>query len=264
MTMLLLACLFTLLIHASETAAYAVRLAGIRIGKLAVALSLAGMIVLVSRTSNMFQGMLTAGIADNAGLTDPHLALAPFRYVLISSSVGTAIAILLFPTLVALSARMIAHFEVTGSIPLMLKATANIHSVKRAKRHIRLPRLEMLSRLRVGGVPKRLIVLNVAVTAIYTVGVLAALYASAFTPDGKSQATMSSALINGIATIIMTLFLDPRVALLTDRAMSGKASQESMNKMFGLLMLSRLAGTILAQVLLVPAAAFIRWTLSLY
>ncbi|QAV17396.1 DUF2837 domain-containing protein [Paenibacillus chitinolyticus] len=264
MTMLLLACLFTLIIHAAETSAYAFRLAGIRTAKLAVALSLAGMIVLISRTSNMVQGLMISGIADKAGQSDPHLALAPFRFVLMSASVGTAIAIVLFPTLVSLSARLIAHFEVTGSIPSLLKATANVHGIKQAGKHLRPPRLQMLSRLRIGGVPKRLVLLNVIVTAIYTVGVLAALYASAYSPDNKSQATMSSALINGIATIIMTLLIDPKVGLLTDRAMHGKASQEAVNKMFGLLMLSRLAGTILAQALLVPATSFILWALTLF
>jgi hypothetical protein len=261
-------CLFTLIIHASETLSYAVRLAGIRTGLLAVSLSLTGMIVLVSRTSNLIQAPMAGGIIDTtAGEPITHELLAhveaQFRIILGAASAGTLLAIVLFPTFVFLSARLISRLEITGSVPQMLKHTVTVSNLKRVKKHIRVPRWEMLSRLRVGGIPKRLLLMNVLVTAIYTVGVLASLYTALLLPEKHTAATMSSGMINGLATIIFTLFVDPRVAIVTDRAISGQKPKESMNKMFGLLMLSRFAGTLLAQLFLLPAAYWLKWMLPL-
>jgi hypothetical protein len=160
---------------------------------------------------------------------------------------------------VFLSARIIAHLERAGSVPAMIKHSVSVESIKRAGKHLRLPKIGMLSRLRIGGLPKRLLLLNTLVTAIYTVGVLAALYASVLIPDFRSQATMSSGLINGVATIIFALFVDPLVAVSTDRALSGKTDIEALNKMFGLLMMSRFIGTLLAQLLLIPSAIWLKW-----
>ncbi|MNH94871.1 hypothetical protein D3C73_475000 [compost metagenome] len=259
-------CLFTLIIHASETLSYAVRLAGIRTGLLAVSLSFTGMIVLVSRTSNLIQAPMAGDIIDQtAGKPISAATLSyveeQFRIILGAASAGTLVAILLFPTFVFLSARIISRLEITGSLPQMLKHTVTVSNLKRAKRHIRFPHLEMLYRLRVGGIPKRLLLMNTIVTAIYTVGVLASLYTALLIPEQHTAATMSSGMINGLATIIFTLFVDPRIAIVTDRAIGGQIPKASMTKMFGLLMLSRFAGTILAQLLFIPAAYWLKWLL---
>ncbi|TCZ74662.1 DUF2837 family protein [Paenibacillus albiflavus] len=263
MQQVLLLCLFTSIIHATDTASYAIRLAGIRVSKLAVALSLAGIIVLVSRTANLVQGLFIGDMVDDAKSGRLADIVSPFRVIIFSSSIGTLIALILFPTLVFISARVISHLEVAGSLPEMLKHSVTIKKLKHAGQHIRKPRLAMLSRLRIGGLPKRLLLLNCLVTAVYTVGVLAALYAAVLTPDNSAKALMSSGLINGIATIIFAMFVDPQVAVATDRALTGKAEIETLNKMFGLLMISRFAGTLLAQLLLVPAAYWIKWVVEL-
>nr|WP_246309964.1 DUF2837 family protein [Paenibacillus frigoriresistens] len=58
--------ILTLIFHSAETLSYAVRMAGITTGKLAIALSLTGMIVLVPRTSNIAQGTMTGKVIDFA------------------------------------------------------------------------------------------------------------------------------------------------------------------------------------------------------
>lgn len=260
---MLVLCIFTAIIHATDTASYAIRLAGIRIGKLAVALSLAGIVVLVSRTSNLVQGIFTGTIVDAAKNGIIQDLETPFRVVIGSAAIGTCLALLVFPTLVFISARMISYLEVSGSVPELLRYSVSFQRIKRVGSKVRLPRLSMLSRLRVGGLPKRLLLLNCVVTAIYTVGVLAALYASVLIPEHSSTAIMSSGLINGIATIIFAVFVDPQIAIVTDRTLSGKSDIEALNKMFGLLLLSRFAGTLLAQLLFLPAAYWIEWIVQM-
>lgn len=252
----------TALIHAVETLSYAIRLAGVRLGKLAVALSLTGIVVLVSRTSNLIQAPLTGQLVD-AARRDPSLnLLLPFQGIVAASSIGTLAAMLLVPTFVRLASRMIVHLELAGSVPQMVRSSVSLDKLKRAGSHLRRPTWRMLSQLRIGGIPKRLLLLNALVTAFYTVGVLASLYASHLSPEHSLAASQSSGLINGIATIVMTVFVDPQIALASERAMRGEASPEETNKMFGLLMLSRLIGTLLAQLLLLPSAYWIAWVVS--
>jgi hypothetical protein len=259
----LLICLFTMIIHTTETLSYAVRLAGVRTGKLAVALSLTGMIVLVARTSNLIQGPLTGSLIDFAEKT--HIDVAQhFRIIIAAASAGTAAAILLFPTFVSLSTRLISHLEIAGSIPQMIKNSVTVGNIKRVGYHLKRPKWETLKRFRLGGVPKRLLLLNCVVTAIYTVSVLSALYASLLTPDFKTTATMSTGLINGFATIIFTILVDPQVALLTDKALQGKTEPEAIQKIYVWLMISRFFGTLAAQLLLIPAAYWVVWISPLF
>src|SRR4051812_39163906 len=53
-------CALTFLIHLIGTLAYAVRIAGVRTGRIAVSFALFNILVLVSRTSNSFQGPFLA------------------------------------------------------------------------------------------------------------------------------------------------------------------------------------------------------------
>jgi hypothetical protein len=258
-----LICLFTFIIHTTETLSYALRFSGVQTGRLAVALSLSGMILLISRTSNLIQAPFTGGLIDQAAALhfDPSLQL---HMIIAAASLGTLAAISLFPTCVQLSKRLIAHLELAGSIPQMLRTAVTVDSIRHVRRHVRFPSLSMISRFRIKGVPKRLLLLNCFGTGIYTTSILSVLYASLLAPEHKATVLMSSGLINGFATIFMTILVDPQIALLTDKALQGKASHESIRDMYLWLMISRFFGTVLAQGLLIPAAYWVAWLAPLY
>ncbi|GGF62381.1 hypothetical protein GCM10010912_04400 [Paenibacillus albidus] len=258
----LLVSVFTFIIHLTETLTYSLRLAGVRIGKLAVALSLSGIILLISRTANMVQAPLTGKILHFAKHNEDYILVDQFRIIIGAATLGTFTALLLFPSAVLLSSRVISHLEVAGSIPQMIRSSVSFQKINNARYHLRFPKLSMLSRLRIGGIPKRLVVLNCLVTAIYTIGVLAALLASTLTTEYSIAASQSSGLINGLATILLTILIDPQIGLITDKVLRGEKEVSALSKVFGLLMVSRLIGTVLAQVLLEPAAYWIKWMVS--
>lgn len=186
---LLIISLFTLIIHTIETLSYAVRLAGVRTGKLAVSLSLFNIIVIVSRLAYTVQAPMTASLVDTAKYTmNLSLLEDQFRVILGSATLGSLLGMLLMPTFVALFSRAIVHFEHAGSVPQLIRNVATIHHLQVARQHIRFPKWEMLSRLRIGGIPKRLLGMNVLIMGIYTVGILAALYASLLAPEYQSTA----------------------------------------------------------------------------
>ncbi|EJL40375.1 hypothetical protein BAG01nite_16260 [Brevibacillus agri] len=263
MDALWLICLLTFIIHTTETLSYAIRFAGVKTGRIAVAMSLVGITLLLSRTSNLIQGPFTGGLMDQAALlhTDPSWQL---HMIIAASSVGTLAAIALFPTFVQISRRVISHLELAGSIPQMLRTAVTVDSLRRVRHHVRIPSWQVISRFRFKGIPKRLLLLNCLGTAIYTSSVLSVLYATLLAPDYKATVLMSSGMINGFATIFMTILVDPQVALLTEKAMQGKATQESIRDMYLWLMISRFFGTLLAQLLLVPAAYWVAWLSPLF
>lgn len=208
----------------------------------------------------MIQAPLMGGIVDAARNSGESTNLQTQLHIIIgASTVGTILGILLLPTFVTLFSKLIVHFETAGSLPQLVKNVATIEHLQYAKRQLRFPTWQLISRLRIGGIPKRLLVLNMLITAIYTAGILATLYASVLAPEYQSTAAMSSGLINGIATIALTILIDPKVALLTEQVMAGKQGMADMDKTVGILMVSRLLGTVAAQAVLLPAAWIIVW-----
>jgi hypothetical protein len=258
---LIIIMLFTIIIHAADTLSYSIRFAGVRVGKYAVALSLVGIIVLISRTSNLVQAPLAGKMIDHTRLDAEYPLELYFRMILGASSLGTLIAIILFPTFVLLASRAIVHFEMAGSIPKLL-TSVTYNQIKSVKSHIKKPTVHMFKSLRMYGIPKRFLLINSLVNAIYTTGVLSALYASYLSTTASTAASQSSGLINGVATIILIILIDPKVAILSERAMGNDEEKAKLGKMYGLLMVSRLAGTLLAQLLLIPAAYWINWIVT--
>jgi hypothetical protein len=62
-----------------------------------------------------------------------------------------------------------------------------------------------------------------------------------------------------VATIIMFLLLDPQLSLMTDDAARQRVGQGQFRAAVASLVGARLAGVLLAQLLLVPAAMLIAW-----
>lgn len=90
------------------------------------------MVLLISRTSNLLQAFLIGGIVDEAKLDSSIDLEHIIRLVLLSASVGTLLAIILYPTLTKLFGYVIQNFETNGSFIRMMK-TNNIQKLKYTK-----------------------------------------------------------------------------------------------------------------------------------
>jgi hypothetical protein len=79
-------------------------------------------------------------------------------------------------------------------------------------------------------------------------------------PKGYAQAaSMSSGIINGIATILLSLFIDPKASVLADKVMK-KQTNYIYLKSYSLTMISsKFLGTVVAQLLFIPAAYYVAW-----
>ncbi|MFC3748616.1 lipid II flippase Amj family protein [Paenibacillus sp. GCM10012306] len=258
---LIIVCLLTLIIHTAETLSYSIRFAGVRLNKIAIALSLTGIIVLVSRTANMIQAPLTAKFVDYAKVNPGFPLLNYLMIIMLASSLGTLIAIGVFPTFVGLFERVISKLEIEGSIPKLLNSVT-ISQLKNTRKYIKKPKVRLYS-FRYLGIPKRFIIMNIFVTAFYTVGVLSSLYAAHLVPQFSTTASQASGLINGLATIMLTVFIDPQLGIITHKATQHVEYRDQLGKIYVVLMGSRFLGTLLGQVVLYPAALFISMLVKL-
>jgi hypothetical protein len=108
-----------------------------------------------------------------------------------------------------------------------------------------------------GGVSLSMTALNVVAVALWTVGVFAALYAGVLDPSVRVTSSTLSSIINGGATVMMAVFIDPHMSGMTDDVIEGRVSESQFRRAIIWLVGSRLAGTALAQLLLVPSALLI-------
>ncbi|WP_436756486.1 lipid II flippase family protein, partial [Streptomyces sp. URMC 124] len=80
---------------------------------------------------------------------------------------------------------------------------------------------------------------------------LSSLYAAHLVPALSTTASQASGLINGMATIILTIFIDPQLGLITDKATRDEEAKNQLGKVYTMLMVSRFFGTMLAQLVIV-------------
>jgi hypothetical protein len=256
---LLLICFLTFVIHLIGTLAYSVRIAGIRTRRIAVSLALFSILVLVSRTSNSFLGPFLAKRVESnlSGLAHTDL-LWDFRWLLISSSIATVVGALMIPTFQRVFCRAVQHFQQHRSIPKLILHGFFKGGLSYVKDVASVPAASNVTGLRGGdGVSASVTLLNVAAVALWTVGVFAALYAGALDPTVRVTSSTLSSIINGGATVMMAVFIDPHMSAMTDDVVEGRVGEPQFRRAVVWLVGSRLAGTLLAQALLVPSALLI-------
>jgi len=254
-----LICFLTFVIHLIGTLAYSVRIAGVRTRRIAVSFALFSILVLVSRTSNSFLGPFLAKRVESnlAGTMATHL-LADFRWLLVSASLATIAGALLIPTFQRVFCRAVEHFQVHRSVPKLILHGFFKGGLSFIKDSARLPAAPKVGKpTKTGAVSWNILLLNVGAAALWTVGVFAALYAGALDPAVRVTSSTLSSIINGGATIMMAVFIDPHLSGMTDDVVEGKLDEAEFRQGIVWLVGSRLAGTLLAQLLLVPSAMVI-------
>ena len=257
---LLLICALTFIIHIIGTLAYSVRIAGIRTRRIAVSLALFSILMLLSRTSNSFLGPFLAKRVETG--IDQHVAastlLGDFRWLLFSASLATILGAILIPTFQRAFCRAVEHFQVHRSVPKLLLHAVFKGGLSYLRTSASLPKPANVTGLREkSGVSVSMTAMNVIATALWTVGVFAALYAGVLDPSVRVTSSTLSSIINGGATIMMAVFIDPHMSGMTDDVIEGKIEESQFRRAVVWLVGSRLAGTLIAQFLLVPSAVVI-------
>jgi len=261
---LLLVCVVAALVSLVNTSTGAARVSGVLTKRIATSLSVYNFFMLIGRLANLAYVPVMGSIVDLAVATNQmDILAAKIRWIISFAAFGCLIGFLLLPTFVEIYIKAINGTEKYGSlwrvllISLLPKNWGKIFSC------FRKPSLLGLDNLRLNGVPSRFLIFNVFMCGIWTVGVLCANYASAVVPEYARTATLLSGIVNGFATIMFTLIVDPAASLITDQAVHGKMTLNQVKVMVIYLSLGNIAGAILGQLFFMPGASFIAWVTRL-
>lgn len=252
--------------------AYAARLAGVQTHRIATSISLYNLFMVVGRLAALFSVFFIGPLSDAAGNAASQLAgnlgaLAAWRHVfewqlrlmVLGGTLGMVVCALLLPMFTYLFRRGVRSFELRGSIPHAVVQLAKPKNIIAALSSQHLPSWQELRSFNWRLVPRRLLIANVLVTGVYSIGVQAAFLASVLDPHVARTASNLSGVINGVGTILFTLFVDPTSSMITDQAIHGERSVEDVRTMVFYLSLTAIVGSLLSQVIFVPAAQVIEY-----
>jgi hypothetical protein len=250
--------LLTFVIHLIATLSYAVRIAGVRTGRIAVSFAIFNILVLLSRTSNTFQGPLLAKHVEQNILNGAFSGIeADFRWLLVASTLASFTGLLLIPTFQRLFSRAIETLGTYRSVPRLMFRAFSRSGLVQIRNAASIPAKENITRLTLRHAPYNILIYNTLATALLTVGVFASLYAGYLRPDLRVTANNLSPVINALSTILLFMFIDPYLSLLTDDVAAGRATESVFRRCIVLFGISRLLGTLMAQFFLIPAAKLI-------
>ena len=161
----------------------------------------------------------------------------------------------MLPTFEYMFMRGISSFQRLDSVPQGAAAAVRPAGHGDIVRSLRLPRPARWRSYRLSHVPRKLLIANTVLAAVYAIGVVAAVYASVREPSLARTATLLSGIVNGIGTIAFTLFVDPTAAHIVDSAVHGNRTIEDVRSMVFWLTVTMVFGTLLSQLLLGPGDA---------
>lgn len=249
--------LLTFIIHLISTLSYSVRIVGTRTKKIAVSFALFNIMVLVSRTSNSFQAPLLAKWIENNINAGINPGTFEIRLILAATSFATIVGAFMIPTFQRLLSKAVLNFSVHKSIPKLILHSFTKTGIKQITQELKLPNKENFQVQSTFKFPMKIFIFNMLAVAILSVGVLASLYAGFITPELRTTSSTLSSIVNGFATILLFVVIDPYLSILTDEVVENKYSQANFRKLIKYMVFSRLLGTVLAQFLFVPFSNFI-------
>ena len=247
MLLLVLSC--SALIHFIAISSYAAKLSGGLLGKIATSISLMNILLIASRAAS----------ALAIPILNKHTELSldlPFeesgqvmRYYLLAAAAGGISALVLFGNLRSYFISVITD----GGRNLIHSLIINLGSLLRRTKK----REDNTANSKVH---KKVFIANMVGNAIWVAAPLSAILAGVLVPEYRSTAIHLSAVVNGIATIILFSYCDPYFAKRLDVAKETEESALMAEKTINDAALSHFLGIGLAQVLLVPCAYIIAFS----
>lgn len=162
------------------------------------------------------------------------------------------------PTFIKLFSKAVQSFSIHKSVPRLIIHSFSKSGIEQFKSSISKPKKQNIEQLKnLNKMPKKIIIFNIVACSISSVGILASLYSGLINPELRSTCITLAPIINGVATILMTIFIDPYTSMLTDEVIRGECTELQFNRCIIFIVFGLIAGTILAQFLLEPAAKII-------
>jgi hypothetical protein len=183
-----------------------------------------------------------------------------FRLIIFSCTIATIVGGLLIPTFQRLLSIAVTKFSVYKSVPKVIFYGFTKGGIIYLKESLVFPNTKNVTEIDLkDNFPWKVFMMNVAAVAIITVGVISSLYAGYLNPELRTTSSTLSSVINGFATILMFVFIDPFLSIMTDDVVLGKCKESLFRKYIVYMVLARIVGTLVAQLIFVPSARIIAY-----
>ena len=248
-----------------DTLAYSVRTAGVLVLRLATSISLFNAVVIISRLSNMFQAPIMGNYSDSVNRGDYSAAnvLFALRIDLLFIVLGVLIGALLTPSFIAIFRRGIAVMGERGTLPRTV--TYGLARIGQLPRYLRAPRISSVrANLATGTIPKSILFWNIFITCFYSIGVMSTVLAASNNHDLAATCVLLSGVVNGIATMLLFILVDPPASLIVDDCISGKRPTSDAVRLNFHMIISRLLGCMLGILMLPLMARYVESVAQLY
>jgi len=247
------------------------RVSAVLTRRVATALAIYNVFFLVTRLTQQVYAPVLGSISDNAVArfrAGDAAALEvlgdTFRTVILGASIGVFLGWLLMPTFVEIYNKAIRGLDRLGSVPRLFLELLKPRAWWAVLTSLRPPSTFGVRFSDFRLLPRNFIIGNVVVIAVHTVGVMAAIHAGAqLSQDLGRTATLLSSVVNGVATILLSIVVDPTAALITDQCVAEKRPVKHIYVMAVFLIGGMLLGTLLSQLVFGPATQVIMAAASL-
>lgn len=254
-TQILIVLVLNFIISIIGTLAYSTRLVGVRTGKIAVTFAVFNVLMLVSRTAVTFQSpLLTKFVESNASSDD---LVRIFKLIIIITGIASIVGAFLIPTFQKMFSKAVNHFSIERSIPKLIIHSFSKTGVRYMKDSIAIPVKDSITSINFSNLPKKILFYNFISVAIITAGAFSPIYAGSISPELRATCLSLSPIINGTATILTSIFIDPHLSIMTDDVVDGKCSEEDFRGCIIGMVGSKVIGTFAALLIFIPASYLI-------
>lgn len=253
-----LACLLTGVIHFVGIVSLASRIVGTQTQKISSSTSIFHVISLFAQFSAAIQApLLTKSMEKNiilGGAPDETI----FRVVILSATIGAILGAIAIPTVHRFMKKGVDALYLHSSIFMVVVKSFKLSTLRHLQQSLKLPALRNFIRLKeYQDLPLGIIFLNIFVYSFITVSVLSCLYAGYLNPNLRTTALSMNGFSIGLGAIGMLLFVEPYTATLTDKVIAGKVKDSYFRKYLSFVVIARIFGTLLGQLIFIPLAGVI-------
>lgn len=244
----------TFIITLIGTLAYSIRIVGVRTGRIAITFSLFNILSLASRLASNIQTPLLTKYTETGIENNP---LNIFYLVLIISFIATIVGAISIPTFQRVFSKIVNSFTVNRSVSKVIFHGFSKVGIKQFGTCLTIPKTEHIKKFDIKELPFGVMLMNIIAVAIFTVGVISPIYAGFIEPNLRATCITLSGVINGTATILLYIFVDPYLSVRTDDVLEGNLKEAEFRRLVIGMVGSKVIGAALAIPLLVPASKII-------
>ncbi len=252
---ILIVLFLNIIISIIGTLAYSARLVGVRTGKIAITYSVFNILTLISRIAVTFQVPLLTKFVENN--TSSSNLKGIFNLIIVVSGIATVFGALLIPTFQRIFYRGVLRFSIDKSIPKLIIRSFSKTGINYMRECVAIPVKTNITKFNYKKIPTKIIIFNLIAVSLITVGSLAPIYAGNIAPDLRATCITLSSIINGVATVLMSIFIDPQLSIMTDEVIEGKCSEEDFRTCVVAMVGSKSIGTFASLFLLIPTSYLI-------